>query len=126
MSWTKARLLASSWSGATLGSFAATGRVAGMSPRITPVGLPLVSRIMEPLTNSVRVRRVRFNPQSLQGPAVQENLIVRLLERYGIVRRDLVQLFAREGLGIVRELLMRPAADVIDPFAGPIGFDPRA
>ena len=53
MSLTSARLLASSWSGATLGSLAATGRVAAMSPLITPVGLPAASRMIEPLTKSV-------------------------------------------------------------------------
>ena len=79
-----------------------------------------------PFDEALRVRRIRFNPQSLQGAAVQKNLIVRFLQRHRIVRRDLIQLLARKRFWIVRELLMGPAADVVDPFARPRRIRPGA
>ena len=65
---------------------------------------------------------VGFDLQNVQRPAVQKDLIVGFLQRYRIIRRDLVQFLARERFRIVRELLMRPAADVVDPFARPRRF----
>jgi hypothetical protein len=69
-----------------------------------------------------RVGRTRLNFQSFQCPAVQKKLVVRLLERHGILRRDLIQLGAREGSWIVRELLVRPSAYVVNPCARTIAF----
>ena len=89
MSLTSARLLASSRSGATFGSRAATGRVAAMSPLMTPVGFPAASRMIEPLTKSGGSGAFGFDPERLQRPAVQKDLIVGLLQRHRIVRRDL-------------------------------------
>ena len=65
------------------------------------------------------VGRARLDPERLQGAAVQEDLVVGLLQRDRIVRRDAIQFLARERLPIVRELLMRPATDVEDPSARP-------
>ena len=126
MSWTKARLLASSCSGATLGSLAATG-ASGWDVTLDHArGLSARVAHDRPFDEVLRVGRVRFNPQSFQGPAVQKNLIVRLLQRYRIIRRDLVQFFARKRFWIVRELVMGPAADVVDPFPRPRRFRPGA
>ena len=67
MSLTSARLLASSWSGATFGSLAATGRVAAMSPLITPVGFPAASRMIDPLTKSVGSGASRSIPNAFSA-----------------------------------------------------------
>jgi hypothetical protein len=106
MSWTKARLLASSCSGATLGSLAATG-ASGWDVTADHARRPS-ARVAQngPFDKARRIGRARFNPQSLQGPAVQKDLIVRFLERHRIIRRNLIQFFARKGFWIVRELLM--------------------
>jgi hypothetical protein len=62
----------------------------------------------------------------LQGAAVQEDLVVRLLKRHRIVRGDLIQFFERKGFWIVRELLMIPTADIVDPFPRSCCFRPGA
>ena len=49
-----------------------------------------------PFDEPRRIRRVRLDLQNLQSLAVQEDLIVGFLQRDGIIRRDLIQLLARE------------------------------
>ena len=62
-----------------------------------------------------RVRGTALDPEQLQGPTVQKDLVIRLLQRHRIVRGDLVELRARERPRVVRELRRGPAADVEDP-----------
>ena len=66
------------------------------------------------------VRRIGFaglDAELLQRAAVQEDLVVRLLQRNRVVGRDRIELFTRERLPVVGELCRRPAADVEDPAA---------
>ena len=73
-----------------------------------------------------RVGCVRLDAEFLQRTAVQEHLVVGLLQRNRVLGRDLVQFVAREWLGIVGELLVRPAADVEHPASGAHGLRTRA
>ena len=91
------------------------GRVAAMSPLIIPVGLPPASRLIEPLTKSGG-SGVLAECRNLHRAAVQKHLVIGLLQRHGIIRRDEVEFPAAEGPRVIGELLMGPPADVKNPF----------
>lgn len=65
----------------------------------------------------------RFYLQGGHSFAVEKNLIVRLLERDRVVGRERIEFVAHERAGIIRELMMRPPADVVDPLTRRRGFN---
>jgi hypothetical protein len=54
--------------------------------------------------------------------AVEKRFGAAELQKHGIVGRVPIQFFARERLLVVRELIGRPAAQVVDPLARPNRF----
>ena len=102
-------MLASTAAGGACGSFATSARKPALgNPACRVAGAVAHDRI---------VLRLVIDAHRLQCATIQVSLVVRGLQEDGIVRDDLVQLFTRERTRIVGELLDRPSAEVVDPFA---------